>query len=81
MEMSIIISSPKKKRVITISRSGLARDTGYDKSHISRVFAGKTKPSLECVQAMAKALGITVDELTNKVLTKRKKGLKVIYAD
>jgi hypothetical protein len=49
------------------------RPKGYSKSHLSRVFAGKTKPSIPCLVAISEALGISLDELVDRLKGKRKK--------
>lgn len=87
MDFTIIISDRQPKRKVEISVSRLALETGYDKSHISRVFSGNTTPSLECTNKIAGVLGVTMDELTEALLRKKKrkkkekrKSQRVIYA-
>jgi len=40
----------------------LSRSTGIDQAHISRIFSGKSKPSLPLALTLAKELNITIDE-------------------
>ena len=46
-----------------VSRRHLARVTGSDPSYISRIFSGKQRPSLTKTRQLAKALGISTDDL------------------
>lgn len=46
-----------------INRSDMARKTGVDVSHISRILAGKARPSLTLAGKMAKYMGMTLEEL------------------
>lgn len=82
MDFSIIISDRKPKKKIDVKISILANQTGYHKSHISRVFRGKTTPSIDCLKAISTALGITMDELHEAINTKKRKQrpLRTIYA-
>jgi len=41
----------------------LARVTGIDKAHISRIFSRKSKPGIELAVQLAHHLDVTVDEL------------------
>lgn len=87
MDFTVIISDRKnvKKRVLIVV-SRLAKETGYSKSHVSRIFAGKTTPSLKCLVKISIALKISLDELA-EVLPKaaprykRKTNLRTIYAE
>lgn len=90
MDFAVIISDRKaQKRKVPIFVSRLARETGYNKSHISRVFSGKTKPSMECLFKIASALQITVDELVSVLINtnfrkkrnKKKNSIRTIYAE
>jgi transcriptional regulator with XRE-family HTH domain len=47
----------------TINRSELARAVGVDVAHISRIFSGKSNPSLDLASKIAQHLGITLDRL------------------
>lgn len=71
MDFTVIISDKQPLREKRIWVNRLARDTGYDKSHISRIFSGETKPSLKCLQKLAVALDMTLDDLAD-ALTRRK---------
>lgn len=48
----------------TINRSELARATGIDVAHISRIFSGKANPSLALAVRIAEHLEISLDELS-----------------
>jgi len=47
--------------IVNVTR--LARQTGYSVSHISRVMRRETQPSVECLVALASALGLSIDKL------------------
>ena len=49
--------------VTTIRRSEVARATGADPAHISRIFSGKVNPSLSLGLKIARHLGVSVEEL------------------
>jgi transcriptional regulator with XRE-family HTH domain len=40
----------------------IARKTGYTPGHISRIARGEKEPSLRCLQAIAEALGVSMEE-------------------
>lgn len=46
-----------------INRTEIAKALGVDLAHISRIFSGKSTPSLTLALRIARHLGITVDEL------------------
>ncbi len=50
---------------VEISQSELARRSGVPQSTVSAYMLGTNKPSWAHVQALAKALGITCNELTD----------------
>lgn len=54
----------------TINRSKMSRMLRIDVAHISRIFSGKSSPSLKLAIRIAKYLEITVEEL-NSVLPKK----------
>jgi transcriptional regulator with XRE-family HTH domain len=43
----------------------LALETGVSYSQVSRVFGGKRKPSIATALKLARALGLTIDQLIN----------------
>lgn len=43
-----------------VSRRAIARATGYDRAHISRIFSGQRRPSIECAAKIAQHLDITL---------------------
>lgn len=49
--------------ISTVNRSQVARITGTDLAHISRIFNGKATPSLDLAKRIADSLEITVDQL------------------
>lgn len=68
---------PNKVRVGNLSR--LSLQTGYSLSHLSRVFAKKTVPSIACLSILAKVLGTNIVVLLDlinerKVYVKGKTG-------
>ncbi len=66
-ELTISDSNPKPvhRRKININR--LARMTGYSSSHLSRVFRCEHKASIQCAQAMADVLGVTLDQMVYRI--------------
>lgn len=46
-----------------VSRSEIARKSGLSRSYLSYVFSGKRQPSLAAAVKIAKALGVTVEQL------------------
>jgi len=57
-------TDPKPKiDIAKVNRSQLARDTGTDIAHISRIFNLRSMPSLFLACRIALALHITVDDL------------------
>ena len=48
----------------SVNRSQVARDTGINISHVSRIFSGQVLPSLPTACVIADYLGWTVDYLT-----------------
>ena len=50
-----------------VNATRVAGQTGYSRSHISRVFGRKTQPSFSCLVAISDALGITIDELARRI--------------
>ena len=50
-------------RELHVNRSEIARVTGINIAHISRVFSGKSKPSLTLARQIATHLDISVEEL------------------
>jgi len=49
------------------SQEELARRAGLQRSHVSRIEAGKYAVTLETIQAIAEALGMTVDIIDPKL--------------
>lgn len=50
-------TQPKK-----VNLSRLSHQTGYSLSHLSRLMSGKTTPSVRCLRAVSRALGLTMEE-------------------
>jgi len=46
-----------------ITQTGLAETLGVDKSFISNIENGKTNPTLSTITGLAKALGVSVNDL------------------
>ena len=67
-QFKLVISDGKdQSTTIDVNVSRLARITGYNKSHISRVFSQKTNPSVRCLEEVSKALGIGIQDLHNAI--------------
>ena len=49
------------------SQEELARRAGLQRSHISRIEAGKYAVTIETIQAIAEALGMTVDLIDERL--------------
>jgi len=63
----------RKRALLRVNLTRVQQHTGYSKSHLSRVFAGKVKPSVPCAMAISEALGVTIDELLARLTNKRNK--------
>jgi transcriptional regulator with XRE-family HTH domain len=57
----------KTDKVRDFSISAIASQAGVDKSHVSMIFSGKRMPSLPVAVRVAKAMGITVDDLCERL--------------
>ena len=53
--------------ITKVNRSMVARETGTDLAHISRIFNLKSMPSLFLACRIAAVLGITVDDLCEAI--------------
>lgn len=62
-EFTLLISEKPKAIPVRVNVTRLAHITGYSKSHVSRIFSGKTVPSVTCLSQLANALGVGLDEL------------------
>ena len=49
--------------ITQVNRSQVARDTGTDLAHISRIFSKKSTPSLVLATRIARVLDVSVDHL------------------
>lgn len=49
--------------ITKVNRSQVARETGTDLAHISRIFSRKSTPSLVLATRIARVLGVSMDEL------------------
>jgi AraC-like DNA-binding protein len=49
--------------VISVNLSRLAHATGYSISHLSRVFSRETTPSVPCLETVALALAMSMEEI------------------
>jgi len=45
----------------------LARKTGYSEAHVSRVRRGNVSPSVACARALAREMGMTIDEFLDAI--------------
>ena len=57
----------KTINLTTVNRSDIARKTGADTAHISRILSGQRNPSTELAQKIASALGVSTDTLLNSI--------------
>jgi transcriptional regulator with XRE-family HTH domain len=67
MKFTIDTSPKKKRKIIYVSVTRIAGLTGYSRPHLSRVFRGETRPSFDCLVAIASALNLTLDEAAKKI--------------
>lgn len=67
MKFTIDTSPKKKRKIIYVSVTRIAELTGYSRPHLSRVFRGETRPSFDCLVAIASALNLTLDEAAKKI--------------
>jgi transcriptional regulator with XRE-family HTH domain len=51
--------------------TGLAQQVGVTPSYLSKLFNGKGTPSLKVAEKLAKAMGITVEQLAQKLKSKQ----------
>jgi len=49
--------------ITRVNRSQVARETGTDLAHISRIFNKKATPSLVLASRIARVLGVSIDHL------------------
>jgi transcriptional regulator with XRE-family HTH domain len=72
MAFQLTISDSKVRKPRTeVNLTRLAMNTGYSKSHISRVFAQKTAPSMACLEKIAEALGYDIITLYRLIKERR----------
>jgi len=57
----------KPNALIWVNLSRVAHLTGYSISHLSRVFARQTIPSLKCIKSTSEALGMDVGTFVDKL--------------
>lgn len=64
-DFTLIIKDSKepKPEKVRVNITRLSYAAGYSKSHISRVFSGKTVPSVGCLVKIAQAMGIEMGTL------------------
>lgn len=74
-----IESKPEKRNErIPVSISRLSRETGYSKSHISRVFNRKRTPSVECLAEISVLVGLNMTEMMDGI---RDRKFKTVWTD
>jgi transcriptional regulator with XRE-family HTH domain len=72
MPFQLTISDSKvRKTKMEVNFRRLATNTGYSVSHISRIFARKTTPSLVCLERIAEALGYDITTLRDLIKDRR----------
>jgi transcriptional regulator with XRE-family HTH domain len=65
-----------KLDIAQINRSQMARETGVDLAHISRILSGQSNPSLKLAVKIAMYLGVTLDVLTTELNEVKEKAEK-----
>ena len=55
------------RKLAGLSQEQLSERAGLQRTHISRIEAGKYAVTLETIQAIAEALGMTVDIIDNRL--------------
>lgn len=78
----MVTSAAEKLDLEKINRSKIHRETGLTLSHVSRIFSGERRPSLEAARDIARSLGVTMEELTDFLDTlavDRQGGLRAKY--
>lgn len=63
--MAQIMRRAEKDEAVRINE--LARKTGMDKSTISRIMSGKAMPSLPTAKKIADGIGLSLDELHDRL--------------
>jgi transcriptional regulator with XRE-family HTH domain len=56
------------RKMQELSQDELARRAGIQRTHLSRIEAGKYAVTLETIQAIAEALGMTVDIVDERLM-------------
>ena len=57
----------KMRKLAGMSQEQLSEKAGLQRTHVSRIEAGKYAVNLETLQAIAEALGMTVDIIDNRL--------------
>lgn len=60
-------SVPNEIDFSSISRNQLARDCDVDAGHISRILAGKRRPSVNLSIRIARSLGVSLEQLYDEL--------------
>jgi len=55
---------------VSVNITRLSRKTGYSISHLSRVITGETTPSVPCLEKLARALNVKLDDLHHLIKEK-----------
>lgn len=58
----------KREDTKQVRISELAREVGVNRSHVSLILAGKRMPSLPVAGKLAKAMGVSLDELHRQLV-------------
>ena len=70
--ISVVMRQDTERRIQAASKTDLARDTGLHVSYISCLLNGKrSNPTLSVAARVAKALGISLDDLNGFLERKR----------
>ena len=72
VQMTITDREPEEKPTrYKVNLTRLSHSTRYSLSHLSRVFARKTNPSVPCLRAIAIQMGLTMDEVEKAIKERR----------
>lgn len=58
----------KQENTRNLSISSIAHQAGVDKSHVSLIMSGKRLPSLVVAKKIAVAMGVSMDELCDRLI-------------
>lgn len=68
---------PRSPTFPSINMEALAQSAGISRSQVSKIFSGKSKASVTTLVAISQSLGITIDELIQRIRTGNGDGLAI----